>query len=137
VRPLTDDFTPVEIDRARRRKRDLLPLLLITTFLGLAVSPAVGLTPFGAGVVRVAGDLAGGGWVARAVLGSLALSLLGLLVGLPFSVWDEIVDRRWGLSLRTWRLFAADRAKGFAIGALLTAAAVFGLYAAMRSLAWW
>ena len=137
MRPLTDDFTPAEIDRARRRKRDLLPLLIITTFLGLAVSPAVGLTPFGAGVVRVAGDLAGGGWIARAVLGSLALSLLGLLIGLPFSVWDEIVDRRWDLSRRSWRLFAADRAKGFAIGALLTAAAVLGFYAAMRRLSWW
>jgi STE24 endopeptidase len=83
--------------------------------------------------------VAGGGWVARALLGSAAISLLGLLLRIPLSMWSETVSRRWGLSRRGWGLFAADTAKGFVIGALLTAAAVGGLYLLLRhgGDAWW
>jgi len=72
-------------------------------------------------------------------LGSVAISLLGLVLGMPLSMWGEVVSRRWGLSTRSWRLFAADTAKGFLIGALLTAAAITGLYFLMRDAgdAWW
>ncbi|GAA1973441.1 M48 family metalloprotease [Catenulispora subtropica] len=133
------DFTPEQIERSRAYKHDVRPLLIISTALGLAVPLVLGLTPAGAGLVRVAGDVAGGGWVAQAVLGSLAISLLGLLLRIPLSMWGETVSRRWGLSRRGWGLFAADTAKGFVIGAVLTAAAVLGLYYLLRHAgdAWW
>jgi Zn-dependent protease with chaperone function len=133
------DFTPEQIERARTYKRDVRPLRRASTLLGLAVPLVLGLTPAGAGLVRAAGDLAGGGWVARAVLGSLALSVLGLVLRIPLSMWSETVSRRWGLSKRGWGLFAADTAKGFLIGAVLTAAAVVGFYALLRHAggAWW
>jgi STE24 endopeptidase len=98
----------------------------------LAVPFALGFTPVGAGVVRAAGQLGGGGWIATAAIGSVALSLIGLVLGLPLSMRGEVVNRRWQLSRRSWGLFAADRAKGFVIGAALTAGAVTGLYALMR-----
>ena len=99
----------------------------------------LGLTPAGAGLVRAAGDLGGGGWVARALLGSVALSLLGLVLRVPLSMWSETVSRRWGLSKRGWGLFAADTAKGFVIGTVLTAAAIGGFYYLLRHAggAWW
>ncbi|ACU70805.1 Ste24 endopeptidase [Catenulispora acidiphila DSM 44928] len=133
------DFTPEQIERARAYKRSVRPLRIISTILGLAVPLVLGLTPAGAGLVRVAGDVAGGGWVARALLGSVALSLLGLVLRLPLSMWSETVSRRWGLSKRGWGLFAADTAKGFLIGVVLTAAAIGALYALMRHAgdAWW
>ncbi|NUP49749.1 MAG: M48 family metallopeptidase [Catenulispora sp.] len=133
------DFTPEQIERSRAYKRDVRPLVIASTTLGLAVPLVLGLTPAGAGLVRAAGDLAGGGWVARALLGSLAISLLGLVLRLPLSMWGETVSRRWGLSRRGWGLFAADTAKGFGIGAVLTAAAVAGLYFLLRhgGDGWW
>lgn len=134
------DFTPEQIERARTYKRDVRPLRLASTLLGLAVPLVLGLTPAGAGLVRAAGDLAGGGgWAARALLGSLALSVLGLVLRIPLSMWSETLSRRWGLSKRGWGLFAADTAKGFLIGAVLTAAAVAGFYALLRHAggAWW
>jgi STE24 endopeptidase len=134
-----EDFTPEQIERSRAYKRDVRPLMIVSLLLGLAVTLVLGLTPAGAGVVRAAGDLAGGGWVARALLGSVALSLLGLVIGLPLRMWGEVVSRRWDLSRRGWGLFAADTAKGFGIGAVLTAAAVFGLYFLLRQAGdgWW
>lgn len=133
------DFTPEQIERARTYKRDVRPLRLTSALLGLAVPLVLGLTPVGAGLVRAAGDLASGGWVARAVLGSLALSVLGLVLRIPLSMWSETVSRRWGLSKRGWGLFAADTAKGFLIGAVLTAAGILGFYALLRHAggAWW
>lgn len=133
------DFTPEQIERARAHKRDVRPLLIVSTVVGLAVPLVLGLTPAGAGLVRAAGDVAGGGWVARAMLGSLAISLLGLVIRVPLSMWGEVVSRRWGLSRRGWGLFAADTAKGFVIGAVLTAAAVGGLYFLLRHAGgtWW
>jgi STE24 endopeptidase len=133
------DFTPEQIERSRAHKRDIRPLVIISTLLGLAVPLVLGLTPAGAGLVRLAGDVAGGGWVARALLGSVAISLLGLVLRLPLSMWSEIVSRRWGLSRRGWGLFAADTAKGFVIGAVLTAGAIGGLYTLLRHAgsAWW
>jgi STE24 endopeptidase len=127
------------VERARAHKRDVRPLRIVSTGVGLVVTLVLGLTPAGAGLVRVAGDVAGGGWVARAVLGSLAISLLGLVIRIPLSMWGEVLNRRWGLSRRGWGLFAADIAKAFVIGAVLTAAAVAGLYFLLRHAggAWW
>ena len=133
------DFTPEQIERARAYKRDVRPLRLTSMLVGLAVPLVLGLTPAGAGLVEAAGDIGGGGWVATALLGSVALSLLGLLIRIPLSMWGETVSRRWGLSKRGWWLFAADTAKGFVIGAVLTAAAVIAFYALLRNGggAWW
>lgn len=134
-----EDFTPEQIERSRAHKRDVRPLMFLSILLGLAVPLVLGLTPAGAGSVRAAGDVAGGGWVAEALLGSVALSLLGLVIGLPLRMRGEVVSRRWGLSRRSWGLFAADTAKGFGIGAVLTAAAVGGFYFLLRHAGggWW
>ncbi|WP_194915621.1 M48 family metallopeptidase [Catenulispora rubra] len=136
---VAQDFTPEQIERSRAYKREVRPLRLVSTVLGLAVPLVLGLTPAGAGLVRAAGDIGGGGWVARALLGSVALSLLGLVLRIPLSMWSETVSRRWGLSKRGWGLFAADTAKGFVIGAVLTAAAIGAFYFLMRHAggAWW
>ena len=136
---VAQDFTPEQIERSRAYKREVRPLRLASTVLGLAVPLVLGLTPAGAGLVRAAGDVGGGGWVATALLGSVALSLLGLVIRIPLSMWSETVSRRWGLSKRGWGLFAADTAKGFVIGAVLTAAAVGGFYLLLRHAggAWW
>ena len=136
---LLEDFTEQQIERSRRRKRATLPLRLASAAIGFAAVCLLGFTHLGADLVHGAGSLAGGGWPASAALGAVALDLVLTLVGLPVSVRMETVNRAWGLSNRSWRLFWTDAAKGFLIGAVLFGAVSLGLFALIRALpgTWW
>jgi STE24 endopeptidase len=136
---LEQDFTAEQLERSARYKRETRPLRRFSLALSLAVPLVLGFTHAGAWLVGKAGAVAGGGWIAEAVLGSVALSLLGFVIGTPASMRGEIVGRRWGLSKRSWGLYWADRVKGLVIGAVLTAAAILGLYTLMRHVpgTWW
>lgn len=136
---LLEDFTEQQIERSRRRKRATLPLRLASAGIGFAAVCLLGFTRLGADLVHGAGSLAGGGWPASAALGAVALDLVLTLVGLPVSVRMETVNRAWGLSNRSWRLFWTDAAKGFLIGAVLFGAVSLGLFALIRALpgTWW
>ena len=136
---LLEDFTEPQIERSRRRKRATLPWRLASAGLGFAAVCVLGFTRLGADLVHGAGSLAGGGWLASAALGAVALDLLLTLLGLPISARMETVNRAWGLSNRSWRLFWNDAAKGFLIGAILFGAVSVGLFALIRALpgSWW
>jgi len=139
VHALLEDFTADQIERSRRRKRAVLPLRLASGVIGFAAVCVFGFTRLGADLVHAAGSAAGGGWAATATLGAAALDLALLLVGLPIAARLETVNRDWGLSNRSWRLFWADTAKGFLIGAAILAAVSLGLFALIRALpgTWW
>ncbi|MFC5908783.1 M48 family metallopeptidase [Streptacidiphilus monticola] len=134
-----EDFTEEQVARSRARRRDTLPLRYASAAVGLVVPCLLGFTPLGAAVIAAVGDLAGGGWAARAASGAVALQTVLSLVGLPLSVRGEIVNRRWGLSVRRWSLFATDALKGFALAALVSAGVATALYALLRSAParWW
>lgn len=136
---LLEDFTEPQIERSRRRKRATLPLRLASAGLGFAAVCVLGFTRLGADLVHGAGSLAGGSWLASAALGAVALDLVLTLLGLPISARMETVNRAWGLSNRSWRLYWSDAAKGFLIGAILLAAVSIGLFALIRTLpgTWW
>jgi STE24 endopeptidase len=54
-------------------------------------------------------------------------------VRLPLSFWRGFVrERRWGFSTQSWGGWAADRAKGFAIGAVLAAVGMVALLGAIH-----
>ncbi|QMU77682.1 M48 family metallopeptidase [Streptacidiphilus sp. PB12-B1b] len=133
------DFTPAQLERSRARKRDTAALRYGSLLTGAAVPCVLGFTPLGAGLSRAAGALAGGGWTATAALGAVAVQLVLTLAALPFSLRGEVVNRRWGLSTRSWGLYAADAAKGLLLGAVLLAAVSVGLFALVRALpqSWW
>ena len=139
VYDLEDDFTSAQIERARSRKRDALPLRYCGVVTDLVVPCLLGFTPLGAGLMRAAGRIGGGGWVATAALGSVAVYLVLIVVGLPLSVLGERLNRRWGLSTRSWRLFAADLVKGVGIGMVLIVGVAIGLFALIRGNpdTWW
>lgn len=144
MRPVTaaallEDFTEAQIERSRRRKRAVLPLRLASAVLSFAAVCVLGFTRLGADLAHGAGSLAGGGWIATALLGAAALDLVLTLAGLPVAARSEVVNREWGLSNRSWGLFWADAAKGFLIGAVLLAAVSLGLFALIRVLpgTWW
>ena len=99
----------------------------------LAAIFVLGFTGLGSGLVHAAGKPAGGGWIATALLGAVALRAVLWLVDLPFSLWSERINHAWGLSTRTRGLFWFDELRGFLIGAVLFAAVSLGFYAITRA----
>lgn len=136
---LLEDFTEDQVERSRRRKRAVLPLRLASAAIGFAAVCVLGFTRLGADLAHGAGSLAGGGWVATALLGALALDLVLTLVGLPIAARSEVVNREWGLSNRSWELFWTDAVKGYLIGAVMLGGVSLGLFALIRALpgTWW
>ena len=59
--------------------------------VGLLIALALGLTPLGSRLVELVGRPFGGHWAAQAVLGGLAVVLVGDLVTLPFAAWRQSV----------------------------------------------
>jgi STE24 endopeptidase len=136
---LEEDFTVAQIERSRRRRRETRPMRLTSAVTTPVLLCVLGFSPLGAGLVHGVGRLVGGEWAATAVLGTVALMLLMTVVDLPFSARLEVINRRWGLSNRDWRLFWIDTAKGTALGIVLLSIVFICLYALIRALpgTWW
>jgi STE24 endopeptidase len=115
------------------------PASLTATALGLAVALVLGLTPLGARLVHAVARPLGGGWAWQALLGTVALVVVGVLVTLPLAVYGEVVRHRFGLSTRSWPLFARDVAVATGINAGLTALGVLVLVLLARRApqTWW
>src|SRR5437867_396783 len=123
-------FDEAEIERARRYHRPQYVVLLLQPALGLAV---LGSFAFGWPGDRLDDALSGVPWPARAALE--AAVLLGVLeaLWLPVGFWlGHLRERRYGFSTQSAAAWAADRAKGFLIGLVLTAGALTALVALAR-----
>lgn len=126
------DFTPEQYQRSRERKRATAPLRYGSMATGLIVVCVLGFSPLGSGLSRAAGQLAGGGWIATALLGALALRIVLWLAALPFSLWSERINHAWGLSTRTRGLYWLDSLRGFLLLALLMMGVSVGFFALTR-----
>ncbi len=127
---------------AVQRGRQLHAALRFSSYgsllLAFVVALALGLTPLGARIVSVVGHPFGGNWVARALLGGLAIVLIGELVVLPLAAIRETVLRRYGLSTQTWASWTLDLVKGYAIGAVIGAVVLLGFFGLARlAPRWW
>ena len=127
------------VDRAASFAAALRPASLANLLLGLAVAALLALTRLGGRLVRAVAAPLGGGWFWQVLLGTLALTVIGRLVALPLSVYGEVVRHRYGLSTRSWPLFARDVVVSAAIDAGLTALALAGLILLARRVPrfWW
>jgi STE24 endopeptidase len=106
--------------------------------VALLVALVLGLTPLGARLVELVGRPFGDHWLARAILGGLAIVLVGELVTLPFAAWRQSVLRGYGLSTQTWGAWAVDLLKGFAVGAVIGGIALVGFFTVTRLFPrWW
>jgi STE24 endopeptidase len=117
----------------------LRPASLASILLGLAAAGLLALTPWGGRLVRAVARPLGGGWVWQVLLGVAALAVVGRLVILPLSVYGEVVRHRYGLSTRSWPLWARDVVVSTAIDAVLSAVALLGLVWLARRAprTWW
>jgi Zn-dependent protease with chaperone function len=125
-------FSPEEVERSRRYHRPLYAASLLALALDLAV---LALLAFGSPGRRLFALLAGLPWWVQAPGDGALVVCAGVALRLPLSVWAGYVrEHRYGFSTQGWRGYAADRAKGLALEALLVGLAVAGLVASARAL---
>lgn len=132
------DFTAAQLAREDAYHSAVRPPAYTSWLLSLAIAAALGFTPLGARLVaRVAAPL-GGGWLWQVLLGTVAVTLLGRLMVLPWDAWAETARRRYGLSTRSWGGWAVDVAKGYGVGLVLTVALLLIVVGLARwSPQWW
>jgi STE24 endopeptidase len=135
----TGGLPAAQLSRAEAFAAAIRPASLASLVLGLAVSAVLGLTKLGARIVRIAGRPLGGRWAGEALLGVLALAVIGRLVILPLSAYGEVVRHRYGLSTRSWGLWIRDVAVSTGIDAGLTALGLLALLFLARRAprTWW
>lgn len=132
------DFTAEQIQHEKGFHGQLRPWSYTRLALGLVVTLILGLTPLGARIVELVARPLGGGWVWQALLGGLALGVLGQLVTLPLSMRAEVVLRDYGLSTQNWTGWWIDIAKSWLVSAVIGAGALLVFYAVVRAAPrWW
>ncbi len=132
-------LTPAQLARADSFAAALRPASVANLLLGLLVSGVLGLTRTGARWVTAVARPLGGGWFWQVVLGTVVLTAAGRLVTLPLTAYGEVVRHRYGLSTRSWPLWARDVAVDTAITAAVTALGLLLLVAVARRAGrtWW
>jgi STE24 endopeptidase len=122
------------VRKGKAFQADLRPIRYGSTAVGLVVTLVLGLSPLGARLVAAFGHY----WLVRAVVGGLAVVLLGSLVTLPFGAWRHVVADRYGLSNQGWGGWAVDVLKGYAVSVVFSGLALLGFYTLTRyAPAWW
>lgn len=132
------DFTADEAARATAYRSLVRPVAWTSLALGLVLTLLLGLTPLGAGLVRAVAAPFGGSWWVQVLLGTVALTLLGRLLALPFDARVQVVARRYGLSVQPWRGWVLDVAKGWSVGTVLLAGVLLAVVGLGRwAGGWW
>ncbi|MFC0533841.1 M48 family metallopeptidase [Phytohabitans kaempferiae] len=132
------DLPQEQVRRGREFHSALRPGSYVGLVLGLAVTLALGLTPLGSRLVEAAGRPFGDHWIARAVLGGLAVVLVAQIVTLPLAAWRHTIVARYGLSTQTWGGWTVDVLKSYAVSAVIAAVALLGFYTVTRlAPRWW
>ncbi|MEJ3745269.1 M48 family metalloprotease [Actinomycetes bacterium KLBMP 9797] len=132
------DLPAEQVSRGRAFHGALRPGTYGALALGLALALLLGLTPVGSRLVEWVGRPFGDHWVARAILGGLAVVLVVELVTLPFAAWRHTVTVRYGLSTQSWSGWAVDVLKSYAVSAVIGAVALLGFYTITRlAPRWW
>lgn len=132
------DFPSEQVTRGREFRAALRPGSYGALALGLVVALLLGLTPLGAKLVELCGRPFGDHWIARAVLGGLAVVLVADLVTLPFAAWRHAVMTRYGLATQGWGGWTVDLLKSYAVSAVIGGIALLGFYTVTRlAPRWW
>jgi STE24 endopeptidase len=133
------DFTPQQLATEAAFHDALRPWTYARFAVAVAVPVLLGLTPVGAWLVRRSARWLRGAWPAQVLLGTVALSLVGLVVTLPLSVGAERVLRRYGLSTQTWGTWSVDVARAWAVSTVVAAVLLLVLVGLARRWArrWW
>ncbi len=125
-------FGEEQVARAQRYHRPLYAASLAGLALYLVLLSLIVFGPLGR---RLFEPLEGWPWWGQVIGLTALIAALTTAVGLPISYWTGFVrERTWGFSTQSRSGFAADRAKGFVLGLLLSAAAFVALVGLARLL---
>ena len=125
-------FGAAQVARARRYHRPLYAAAVGGLVLDLLLLALIVFSPLGGLLFE---PVEGWPWWAQVVgfTGIVVASTTAIV--LPLAFWTGFVhERRWGFSTQDLRGFAADRAKAFALGLVLSGAALLGLVGSARLL---
>lgn len=128
-------FTPDEVARASAYHRPLYLALAADVALSTGVTALLAFSWLGDRLF----DATAGPWWTRAVMFTLLVLAVLEAVRLPLAWWRGFLrERRWGFSTQTFGGWALDQVKGFAVGAILTAAALVALLGSIHVFpSWW
>jgi STE24 endopeptidase len=131
------DFTPEQIERAKRFHNHIRWPFGAGLLLGLVVVGLMGLTGGGAALIRWSGGLLSWWWL-KVLVGVALISLVLLVVALPFNVWSETILRRYGLSTQSWASWTSDVVKSYAVAVVITSIGLILLIGMARRFDdWW
>ena len=129
-------FDSEQVERARRYHRPVYLARVAGIGLGLVVLGLLSFTGVGDSLFELVDGLP---WWGEALGFAALVALVGSLVATPLAFWRGYLhERRWGFSTQSLGGWASDRAKGVAIGLVLTALPMLGLIAAVQVFpSWW
>jgi Zn-dependent protease with chaperone function len=126
-----EDFTPEQVDRARRYHRPLYLALGLDLLVGMVVLAVLAFGPAGDGLFRLVDGLP---WWAAAPSYAALIVLVSALVDLPLSFWrGYLYEKRWGFSTQSRAAWMTDRAKAILVGMVLASGILLGYIAVARS----
>ncbi len=125
-------FDLEQVARARRYNRPLYAAALARLALNLGLLSLVVFAPLGE---ELFDPFASWPWWVQVLGLTLLVETATTLVDLPIACWSGFVrERAWGFSTQDLPAFAADRAKAFALGLVLSCATLLALVGSGRTL---
>jgi STE24 endopeptidase len=125
------DFSPEEVERARRYHRPLYLALAVDVGLAIGVAAMFAFGPPGDELAAAVESLS---WWEQALVFGAAVVLGQTAVRLPLAFWRGFVrERRYGFVTQSAAGWLADRAKGLGVGLVLTVVPAAGLVGIARS----
>lgn len=132
------DFSAAEHLREQAFHSAVRPPAYLSLAASLLVVIIIGLTPWGARLVDRLVSAVGGRWVWQVVLLAGAVTVVQMLITLPFDVRVEQALRNYGLSTQAWPAWSLDLLKTAGVGLVLSVAAILPtVWLARRLPAWW
>ena len=131
-------FTDAQVERHGRYR--LPGYLAIALFTGLELAMLIVLAKGPFRRLIDAAESWPGGWVTAAIVGAVAITLVGALLTLPMGfVRGYVIEHAWGLSTQDVGGWLSDRAKGLLVGAITSAIAALAFFGIVRLApkTWW
>jgi Zn-dependent protease with chaperone function len=130
------EFTPEEVERARRYHRPLYVAFLADLSFGFLLLAILSFTSVGDWLYEPVEGLP---WWGAAPAFTALLIAVSTVVRLPLSFWRSYLhEKQWGFSTQGLPGWLADRAKGLAVGVTLTSGMMLAFVGLARAAPrWW